>query len=239
MNIFVMARHAHRLLPSPLAGEGLVERGKVEHVPTLFRAEPPPPLLPFGHPPPRGGRKMDRHTPQEVSSFISMAFMRLPCVSTRCDGFVLPSAIFLLVILASLAAFMVTISQIQNVTLTQDVQGSRAYQAARAGIEWGLYQVLDPGNATVVAPTDATWPGMPACVPNTSLTIEGFAVSVRCTPYDYFEDGNDRRIRVYHLVATAQFGGAPGAMSYIERQAEATVSKCRSAISSLPGYECS
>ena len=61
-------------------------------------------------------------------------------------GFALVSAIFLLVILVSLAAFLVNISTSQSITSAQDVQGSRAYHAARAGADWGLYQVLDPIN---------------------------------------------------------------------------------------------
>ena len=39
----------------------------------------------------------------------------------RSCGFALPSAIFLLVILAALAAFLVNISMTQNVTSAQDV----------------------------------------------------------------------------------------------------------------------
>ena len=38
-------------------------------------------------------------------------------------GFVLPSAIFLLVILAGLAAFLVHISTTQSITSAQDIQG--------------------------------------------------------------------------------------------------------------------
>ena len=47
-------------------------------------------------------------------------------------GFVLPSAIFLLVILAALAAFLVRIATTQSITSAQDVQGARAYQAEQA-----------------------------------------------------------------------------------------------------------
>ena len=71
----------------------------------------------------------------------------------RFAGFVLPSAIFLLVILAALAAFLVNISTTQNMTSAQDIQGARAYHAARAGVEWGLYQVLVPAAAACAAST--------------------------------------------------------------------------------------
>lgn len=170
--------------------------------------------------------------------------MRRLSITGKCGrsdgrGFVLPSAIFLLVILAGLAAFLVNISMTQSTTSAQDVQGARAYHAARAGIEWGLFQVLDPGNATVVAPASAAWPSMPGCPPDTTLTIEGFAVRVRCpaAPQDYLESGDTRSIRVFRLAATATLG-AVGATNRVEREVEVTVSKCRARDGALPDYAC-
>ncbi len=61
-------------------------------------------------------------------------------------GFALPSAIFLLVILAALGAFILTVSTTQHAGAALDVAGARAYQAARAGVEWGLFQSLRNGN---------------------------------------------------------------------------------------------
>ena len=167
--------------------------------------------------------------------------MSIPTIACRrtAPGFVLPSAIFLLVILAALAAFLVRISTTQSVTSAQDVQGARAYQAARAGIEWGLYQVLDPLNASAVAPTSATWPNMPGC-PSGTLTIEGFSVTVGCSPavpQDYLEAGDSRSVRVYRLVSTASLGTV-GSANYVERQIQATVSKCRARDGVAPGYAC-
>ena len=142
------------------------------------------------------------------------------------DGFALPSAIFLLVILAGLAAFMVTFSSTQSITSAQDVQGARAYHAARSGTEWGLYKVLDPTNATVVAPGAATWPNMPACPDATVLPIEGFNVTVSCSSSDYTEAGTTRSIRVFHLRSTASVG-VVGTLGFVERRVEIAVSKCR------------
>ena len=61
-------------------------------------------------------------------------------------GFSLVAAIFLLVILSALGVFMLSISTMQQTTSTQDLLGSQAYQAAKAGIEWGAYQVMTPEN---------------------------------------------------------------------------------------------
>ena len=60
----------------------------------------------------------------------------------RSAGIGLVTAIFLLVVLAGLAVAMVGISGAQHSASALDVQGARAYQAARAGIEWGLFQSL-------------------------------------------------------------------------------------------------
>lgn len=168
--------------------------------------------------------------------------MRAMRVSSPQAGFVLPSAIFLLVILVGLAAFLVNISSTQHITSAQDMQGARAYQAARAGIEWGLYRALDPTNATVVAMVPPfgvgaqPWPNMPEC-PAGNLVIEGFNVAVGCGFNDYQEAGNTRSIRVYRLVANAR-QGVVGSATYVEREVAVTVSKCRTLDGALPDFEC-
>lgn len=64
----------------------------------------------------------------------------------RAAGFSIVTAIFILVVFALLAVAMVSLQTVQQQTSALDVQGSRAYQAARAGIEWGLYQQLRIAN---------------------------------------------------------------------------------------------
>jgi MSHA biogenesis protein MshP len=142
-------------------------------------------------------------------------------------GFLLPVAIFILVILAALGAYALNITSLQQASSTQDVQGSRAYQAARAGVEWGAYQVLSPSTTAL-----ANCPASP-----TSLTIDGFNVSVTCTRYtDYFEQGTDHTIATYDVMATANFGTAASS-GYIERQIQVTLSKCLGTDAS-PNYQC-
>lgn len=141
-------------------------------------------------------------------------------------GFALVSAIFLLLLMAALGAFMVTFTSTQHASSALDMEGSRAYWAARAGLDWGLYQVLDPLNVTVA-------PNLPECFTSPSTPVfggmlAGFTVSVTCTRpnTDYIE--GVKSVRVYQLKATASKGGAPGNTHYVERQVTATVSKCRS-----------
>jgi MSHA biogenesis protein MshP len=88
-------------------------------------------------------------------------------------GFSLISAIFLLVVLAGLGVAMVTISTVQHHETALDVQGVRAYQAAKAGIEWGVYQYLKHPATCTGAVTSFTPPGE---------SFTGFVVSVTCIP---------------------------------------------------------
>lgn len=130
-------------------------------------------------------------------------------------GFALVSAIFLLVILSALAAFIVNISTQQQIGSTADIQGVRAYQAARAGIEWGAHNHLR--NAACAAASSFALGG----------NLAGFTVTVQCQgALSNNEDGTDLVIR--RIVATAcnqPAGVAPGVCpnpapgaNYIERE---------------------
>lgn len=139
-------------------------------------------------------------------------------MSFRQRGFTLVSAIFLLVALAALGAAIVSVSTTQQQTSAQDLQGSRAYHAARAGVEWGVYQVMDPDNATY---------SLPACFGNTAINLEGFAVAVSCTRQTFTEAATPvHTIVVYQLTSTASGGGAVGDVNHVERQIRVLVSKC-------------
>ena len=126
--------------------------------------------------------------------------MRLP---TRPGGFAIVSAIFILVVLAVLGAAIVNVTSSQAIGSAQDVQGVRAYAAARSGIEWGLYKVQSTAaynfgytsaNANLRAcPTSPT-----SFVPAAS-TLTGFTVTVTCE----LVAGTSGGPNVYQLTATA------------------------------------
>ncbi|MES2048540.1 MAG: PilX N-terminal domain-containing pilus assembly protein [Pseudomonadota bacterium] len=149
-------------------------------------------------------------------------------------GFSLVSAIFLLVILSALGVFMLSISTMQQTTSTQDMQGSHAYQAAKAGLEWGAYQILNPENTNPstggVARYDCAAPAVLPAYPFDG-SLSRFAVSVSCSSADFVEGGND--IRVYQLTSTASFGIA-GSTSYIERRLTASINTCRTKVNISP-----
>lgn len=58
----------------------------------------------------------------------------------RSRGVSIVTAIFLLVVLSGLGVAIVTFNTAQQQAAAVDLVGTRAYEAARAGIEYGLYQ---------------------------------------------------------------------------------------------------
>lgn len=130
------------------------------------------------------------------------------------SGFALPAAIFVLVVLSLMAGFILHVSTHQQAGHAADLRGTRAYQAARAGIEWGLFSFLRNSgcsNATSFSPGG---------------NLAEFTVTVQCLPAaGEMNYENKTPIYVRRIVATAcsqPSGGAcpnvaPGP-NYIERQ---------------------
>jgi MSHA biogenesis protein MshP len=128
-------------------------------------------------------------------------------------GFVMLAAIFILVVLTALGAFVVSVSTNQQVGSALDVQGVRVYQAARSGIDWGLYQRLQASS----------------CLASTSFvpaapTLAGFTVTVTCTT-TVDASGGPTIIVVRSTACNQPTGGncpnitTPGA-NYLERSLE-------------------
>lgn len=166
-----------------------------------------------------------------------MNLSRPKAVFPRQRGASIITAVFLLLLFAGLAALMSNVISTTHTTSAQDLLGSRAYQAARGGVEWGLYQVLDPSNATA---TSAVAP-LPACFGATTLNLLGADVSVGCEVYppatatpNYYEEGA-KRLRIYRVSAVARLQG-PGLT--IERRLEVSAEKCRDSASMQQPYDC-
>lgn len=119
------------------------------------------------------------------------------------QGYTLVNALFILVVLAALGAFMVTMSGVQSRTPVLALQGARAYQAAQAGIEWGIAQ-----SAAGV------------CAANSTFVVEGFAVTVACTAVPVSE--GTTIYSVYEISARAEMGSY-GSPEYVSRRIEARV----------------
>lgn len=85
-------------------------------------------------------------------------------VGQRQRGLGAIAAIVILVILATLAGFITTLSTSQQVGSGLDVEGTRTYLAAHAGLEWGKFQTKSG-----------------SCAASTSLTVDGKTVVVTCS----------------------------------------------------------
>ena len=128
------------------------------------------------------------------------------------NGFAAIAAIFLVVTLAALGAFMVTFSNTQQLTSAQDIQGSRAYWAARAGLEWGIGSVSAQPSATAVCPTP---------IP---LTIDTFTVVLTCRSSTYTEAGLP--IKIFQFLSVASTNSSTvGYIGFIERSLSASMEK--------------
>ncbi len=126
-------------------------------------------------------------------------------------GFTLVAAIFLIVVVAAMAVYMVNIRVVQQTTLVYGLQGARAMQAARSGIEWGIHEAL------------VLTPGCPA--PSTFTVPAGassnFAVTVACSESSHTEATTT--ITTYQITAIAR-SGSFGSLDYVQRRMQATVS---------------
>jgi MSHA biogenesis protein MshP len=140
----------------------------------------------------------------------SLVMPLVPCTPRLSRGFSLISAIFLLVVIAALGTFAVTLSTSQQQSSALDVMGARAYQAARAGIEWAAFGVSQTASGV-------QWAG---CAPATNIGVLGgtlapFNVVVACTSSSYAEGTST--FWTYDVTATAQTAGSAGDTGYVER----------------------
>lgn len=142
--------------------------------------------------------------------------------SQRQRGFSIIAAIFLVVVIALIAGFLVTVGSVQRTTSAYSIIASRAHFAAISGIEWGVHQVLAN-------------PAMPACFDaggdaEEIFTVPGagsgnFLVTVTCSPapngQQVFEGA--RQYSVFEIDVVAEFGTS-GSEDYFRRELSASVS---------------
>jgi len=134
----------------------------------------------------------------------------VPVYGKQERGFALVIAIFIVVVLALIGIMMVTIGGVQRATAAAAAQGTRAYYAARSGIEWGAFQALQNGNCAASTSFPLAAPG-----------LNGFNVTVQCTSTAHRERAAPD-YNVYVINATA-FSGAFGTADYVSRQLQVTV----------------
>lgn len=142
-------------------------------------------------------------------------------------GFSLITAIFLLVVVASLGTMSVTFFAAQQQSSAIEALGTRAYQAARAGIEWGAFQITqsqvagysfasscqNPATATSSVPYQSS-------VSMTNTPLESYSLVVSCFAASHVENSSPASaVWVYNLTAAASglSGASPGDANYVER----------------------
>lgn len=151
----------------------------------------------------------------------------------RARGFSLVTAIFILVALAALGAAILTVSTGQQLSATADLQGSRAYWAARSAADYGLMQLLRPEDTSGAAsfadcmavPQAVTYPG-----------LGGLVVSItnceRSPAAGNYVDGA-LNIVVYTITASA-VAGVVGSSTYVEREVTVSAAKCKDPNALMP-----
>lgn len=134
-------------------------------------------------------------------------------------GFGIIAAIVILVLLGGLGAALARLGTGQLANSAQDLSGARAWQTARAGIEWGLYRALRND----------------ACAASQTLSFtaeQGYTVTVTCASRTFNEGesapGAALVKTIYTIDALACNSNAcpDGAMSttpdYVERRLSVT-----------------
>jgi len=131
-------------------------------------------------------------------------------MNARRRGFSLVTAIFLLVVVAGLAAYMVTLGSTQQQTSMLSILGARTLAATESGLEWGVQRVVT---------TDACF-GSPASFTLSGGSAAGYAVVATCAETSHTEGAST--FKVFQLGATASRGGA-GSADFTQRTMRATI----------------
>ena len=127
---------------------------------------------------------------------------------SRQRGFGLVAAMFVVIIIAAVIATMAQLAETQSSTNNLGIQQARAYQAASAGVEYGIARVL-------------------ASTGCTGFALDGFTIGVTCAeqlPVSVFVPEENKVVTFYTITATAEYGSA-GGPDYVYRRLTAVVER--------------
>lgn len=131
----------------------------------------------------------------------------------------MPMVIAVVVILGAIfGGVLVTVSTTHQVGFGMDLQGVRAYHAARAGLELGMWHVLRPGGAGCVALSTVSFAG----------NLNGFFATVSCRQTVHTEGGTAVSMFAIESTGCNNAAGCPaGAVfaNYVERRVRVTVAQ--------------
>lgn len=140
------------------------------------------------------------------------------CRNMKQHGFSLIMAIFLIVVLSGIAVFFGRVATMQHQSSALDEEGATAYQAARAGIEWGVYQAIRVPGYCVPSPDSDSFT---LAIPATPTSTVNYTVTVACTLTIPTEGSNN--VNVFQITATAI--NASVGRFFVERRLTATITQ--------------
>lgn len=135
------------------------------------------------------------------------AGLRRQRCAARQAGFSLVAAVFLIVILAALAAFAVQVTMTQSAGANTELLEAQAQAAAAAGIEYGANLALQPPG--VCRATTTLRPNQPG--------LSGFVVTVRCLRTSHQIGAGPTTYYAYALTSSASHGSY-GSSDYVARK---------------------
>lgn len=133
----------------------------------------------------------------------------------REQGFALPAALFLLVVLGGLSAWLMRMTQMGLAQDVLELEGERAYQAAQAGLEAGIHAARNGS----CAGQNIVFPG----------NLTRFTATVACVAHTADEGGASVTLHEITSIACNQPDGgacpnaAPTLPEYAERHLRAVV----------------
>jgi MSHA biogenesis protein MshP len=126
----------------------------------------------------------------------------------RQRGVSLIAAVFLIVVLAGLAAFAVRIGTLGSQTVTAELRAAQAFHAARSGVAWAAHRALNGG-----------WCGTQTLNLN-EAGASGFDVEVQCTQSAHIEGGAVTNVFIIDVLASS---GSYGGPDYVSRRLQAKI----------------
>jgi MSHA biogenesis protein MshP len=137
-------------------------------------------------------------------------------------------AVFMIVTMAAIGVYLLTMSTGQLEAVSQDEEATRAYQAARTGVDWGAYQLLQTSPPSAFAAACAVG----AATQNLTFSapqLSRFRAEIICTKVGS-ETEAGVTVVIYRFAVTG-CNGSPTACgtsigpTYVERQLQLTLTK--------------
>ena len=129
------------------------------------------------------------------------------------QGFSAILALVLVVLLSLLGAYMATLSSISAISAAASGGSIQAWFAARSGIDWAVYQVLNLQTCTGVDGQIISF---------TSGGLNGFQSVISCPPETSVTEGSSPPYNIYSIGVTATRGNS-GDATFVSRTLRVTV----------------